>query len=110
MNDKVLFFLPDGTVRAVYDDSLPLAAIGTVTKHRASHVLPCHPIKRAAFRVLRAVFGERGKVADYCRGWKGPWEVRFTETPHLVSFTHKSRRVCIAFEVRTLNERFSQLN
>jgi hypothetical protein len=87
---------------------------------RASHVWPVHPIKRAAFRLLRLCFGERGRVAVWTRSWRGPWQVvlmRNAEcgmrnhtaappaphsaprTPH---FQHPSRRVCLDWERRML--------
>lgn len=84
------------------------AALGFVKRSRASHVWPCHPLKRAIFRILRFIFGERGRIAEWCRGWHGPWEVRFTDRPRVVVFKHPSRRVCIAWEVERLNERLSQ--
>jgi hypothetical protein len=37
-----LLIRPDGTVRAIYDDSIDLGAIGTPTIMRASHVEPDH--------------------------------------------------------------------
>jgi len=78
-------------------------SIGSVTMKRASHVWPCHPVKRTAFRVLRSLFGERGRVAEWCRQWRGPWEVRFATNIHRVVFSHPSRRVCIEWEIDQLN-------
>lgn len=80
---------------------------------RASHIWPVHPVKRAAFRLLRLGFGERGRVATWTRSWRGPWGVRLLNpkpeirnpkeirTPNF-HFTHPSRRVCLAWERRTL--------
>lgn len=108
-----LYITPDGTIRAVGGngvDRLPLDEFGQITRRRASHVWPVHPVKRIAFRILRAVFGERGHIAEWCRHWYGPWEVRFAETPHLVQFTAQSRRVCIEWEISQLNERLAREN
>lgn len=109
MNSE-LHITPDGIVRGVSDPTCDAIAesLGLVARRRASHVWPVHPVKRLAFRVLRACFGERGRVACWCRTWYGPWEVRFAETPHQVEFTAQSRRVCINWEIKTLNERLAR--
>ncbi len=106
---KSLFIAPDGTVRAVACDDLAAIAaeIGTVTTRRASHVLPCHPVKRLAFRLIRFAVGERGHIAEWCRQWRGPWQVRFAESPRIVRFIHAERRQAIAWEIETLNQGFA---
>lgn len=103
-----LIIHPDGRVEAVADDiARSIAAeLGNMTTRRASHVLPAHPIKRAAFRLLRSVFSEQGKVAAWCRNWRGPWQVRFASDPGTVVYSHKSRRVCIDWEVKTITQNF----
>ncbi|TAK93380.1 hypothetical protein EPO05_07175 [Patescibacteria group bacterium] len=103
-----LTIAPDGTIRAVKSDIFPLDEFGQITTRRASHVWPCHSWKRFAFRLLRFLFRERGHVAAWCRHWRGPWEVRFTERPNVVVFTHPSRRVCLDWEIQRLNERLAQ--
>lgn len=104
-----LFIAPDGTVRAVAcaDLAAIAAEIGDVTTRRASHVLPCHPAKRIAFRMIRFAVGERGRVAAWCRTWKGSWGVRFADSPHVVRFTHADRGECIKWEIAELNKNFS---
>lgn len=106
-----LFIAPDGTIRAVACNDLEAIAreVGTVTTRRASHVLPCHPFKRFAFRLIRFAVGERGRLAEWCRQWRGPWQVRFADDPRQVVFTHPSRRECINWEVQTINQGFSAL-
>lgn len=106
MNRTILIH-PDGTLEMLHSDALPLAGLGAGTLRRASHVLPGHPLKRLAFITLRALFGERGRVAGWARRWRGPWEVSWAETPHVVVFTHPSRRVCIEWEIDRLNERLA---
>lgn len=103
----ILHIANDGTIRAVANDDFPFEVLGVVDTRRASHVWPCHPRKRFAFRLLRALFGERGRVASWCRSWRGPWEVRFANNPHRVVFSHPSRRVCIAWEIQHLNKKLS---
>ena len=43
------------------------------TKKRVSHILPENPLKRIVFKVLRKLFGDEGKIADWTRNWKGKW-------------------------------------
>lgn len=83
------------------------AELGRVTKTRASHVLPAHWFKRIAFRMIRAAAGERGRIAEWCRNWRGPWQVRFARDPRAVVFSHPSRRVCIQWEIDQLQRRFA---
>ena len=103
-----IIHLSDGLVQGVGDETLELIA-GTigheVNRRRASHVLPRHPVKRLVFRILRAVFGERGRIATWCRSWNGPWQVSWAHEPHRVVFSHSSRRVCIEWEIEQLNAR-----
>lgn len=108
---KSLFIAPDGTVRAVMCADLAEIAseIGTVETRRASHVLPCHPIKRIAFRLIRLAVGERGRVAEWCRQWRGPWQVRFADDPRRVVFTHASRRHAIEWEIEQLEKQYARL-
>lgn len=111
----VLTFHENGTCEGVSDNTLELIAqsIGELKHRRASHVWPVNPVKRFFFRVLRSLFGERGRIAQWCRNWYGPWEVRFIDPlnprrPGAVVFSHCSRRVCIAWEIEQLNKRFVQ--
>jgi hypothetical protein len=80
---------------------------------RASYIRPCHPVKRIAFRLLRAVFAHHDgrfatAVKEWCRRWRGPWAVSWANQPHRVVFSHPSRRVCIQWEINQLNERLSR--
>lgn len=108
---KTLFISPDGTIRAVACNDLAsiAAEIGTVETRRASHVLPAHPVKRAMFRMIRLAVGERGRVAEWCRGWSGAWQVRFADSPRVVRFTHASRAECIHWEVEQLEAQFENM-
>ena len=99
----IITFHEDGSATTLATDALPLASIGQTTKRRVSHIWPCHPVKRIAFRVLRSLFGERGAVPTWCRSWRGPWEVRFARNIHRVVFSHPSRRVCLAWEINQLD-------
>lgn len=96
---SILEITPDGEIRVLGDAPVEL---GTGTRKRASHVLPCHPVKRVLFVILRLLFGERGRVATFTRSWQGPWQVTLVNHPE--SFTHQSRRVCLLWERERLRE------
>ena len=51
------------------------AEMGEVVTKRASHVEPSEFWLRVAFRLLRIVFGERGRVAEWTRGWRTIWRI-----------------------------------
>jgi hypothetical protein len=98
------------TVDALNEEFLD--ALGYRSKRRASHVWPVHRGKQIMFRLIRALVGERGFIAAWCRSWRGPWEVRFIDPlakgrPGAVVFSHPSRRVCIAWEIKQINERLA---
>ena len=115
MKTTILFVHPGGSIQAVNDAATEaiVGSLGTPLKRRASHVWPVHPVKQCAFRLLRSLFGERGPVAEWCRRWRGPWEVRFVDPVNprrkgAVVFSHKSRRVCIDWEIKELNQRLAK--
>jgi hypothetical protein len=114
MKTTILYVHPGGVIQGVNDDTTETISesIGTPVKRRASHVWPIHPVKRAAFRFLRSLVGERGRIAEWCRRWHGPWEVRFVDPLNhrrigAVVFSHPSRRVCIDWEIKQLNRKLA---
>jgi hypothetical protein len=94
----------DGTATCLATGAIDTAALGSVTRRRASHILPSAPWKRRAFCWLRRRFGDRGRIADWTRTWRGPWEVwlakdeggRQKAEP---DFTHQDRAACLAWEI-----------
>lgn len=56
------------------DPALALPVTGQ-SRRRFSEIVPVNPFKRAWFRVLRLCFGERGRVAEWTRTWRGPWRL-----------------------------------
>ena len=103
---KTLFITEDGTVQT-FDDVPFLSELGSGAPIRASHVLPASRGMRIAFLLLRRVVGERGSIAEWSRGWSGPWTVRWAATPDKVEFEHPSRKVCIQWERMQLNNKLS---
>lgn len=49
--------------------------LGDVVTRRASHVEPATLPKRLFFHLLRAVFGDKGRVSNWTRGWAILWRV-----------------------------------
>ncbi len=86
----------DGQIQVIGDVPLELAQIGECKRERASSIVPVNLWKRAAFILLRAVFGERGRVAEFTRSWTGPWTGWLFSTGE--RFTAQSRRVVLKWE------------
>jgi hypothetical protein len=93
-----IFINRDGNISSIGDipQELEQAVVGTVKRQRASNILPVNRFKRALFLALRAVFGERGKVAEFTRQWQGPWICFLFATGE--TFVAQSRRVCLQWE------------
>jgi len=73
----VLDIAPDGTTQCLWNDSLPLAELGSLDVQRASNV----------------EFNAQSQE----------WEVRLASTPGRVAFSNPSRATCIAWEIDTIN-------
>jgi hypothetical protein len=92
-----------GTITMLPEKELDLRAFCTdLSYRRVSHIWPVHPVKRIAFRLLRALFGERGRVAQWTRQWQGPWQAIIIDTGE--TFVHQSRRVCLDWEHEVINK------
>jgi hypothetical protein len=72
---------------------------------RASHILPWHPVLRVLFIVIRAMFGEYGKMAAFTRTWPCYWQVDLSPVGGpIVPVEWASRQSAIDFEVGWLND------
>lgn len=58
----------------------PIHLAGSITTKRFSEIVPRNPALRLAFRALRKVFGETGKVSDWTRSWHCMWRMTVLET------------------------------
>lgn len=56
------------------DPALAMPVTGQ-TRRRFSAIVPVNPFKRAWFRVLRLCLGERGRMAEWTRTWRGRWRL-----------------------------------
>lgn len=90
-----------GMIRCLHNNALPLHELGTLTTTRLSTITPIGSFKLAAFRLLRWLFGERGRVAEFTRKWKGPWYVEIIATGEWSVFLKRSDAV--AWEIERIN-------
>ena len=60
-----------GTIRALGN---PLDLPGAGKPERYSEIVPVNRPLRIAFRVLRFVFGDKGRVSDFTRSWPCVWQ------------------------------------
>jgi hypothetical protein len=77
MHEHIITFAPDGTVRCLWTETLPLQELGRLDIQRASTV----EFNRATQQ----------------------WEVRLASKPEAVSFSHSSRETCLQWERNTIN-------
>ena len=65
----------DGKI-TVFHDSKYAKKIKHIEKiERVSHIVPANPILRIIFKLLRKLFGDEGKIADWTRTWKCKWKI-----------------------------------
>ena len=99
MQELIVNINDDGVISYIKDPKAP-AFEGSHSQRRASNVLPHNPIKRIAFKALRLVFGNRGRVSDWTRTWTGENIVNIVGGPTLGPFG--SRREALDYEVQYL--------
>ena len=81
--------------------------MGDSVTRRASHVYPVNFVKRGAFKALRFVFGDEGRVAEWTRGWHGWWMVDTTPTAGVVlPLRYNSHALAVKAEIEFLNDYF----
>jgi len=51
-------------------------------RQRFSEIVPSNPMPRLWFRILRFVFGESGRVAEWTRSWLVSWRGEILQGPH----------------------------
>lgn len=80
--------------------------LGGGVKRRLSHIEPTPPLRRWFFRFLRRRFGDEGRVSDWTRRWRGPWQIDFAPSGG-AKFTRDdeerpflTRDAAVAFEER----------
>ena len=102
---QVITINADGTLSYVGVDTELEASASSLTRRRASRVLPTSSVKRLAFRALRWAFCDSSAAAAWTRVWRGPWvvDLSLSNGPQLGPFA--SRADAINAEVCWLRER-----
>ena len=70
-----------------------------VSRTRVSHIYPKRTVLRMAFRFLRWLGGDDGRLAHWTRRWPCVWTVRWVEAPDHVVFESRRRDECMKWEV-----------
>lgn len=65
----------DGTIEWLVPPPFPVPVVNQ-TKQRFSEIVPTDPLRCLAFRILRKLFGETGRVSDWTRSWRCLWTGR----------------------------------
>jgi hypothetical protein len=69
---------------------------GSFKEVRLTRIVPVKRVKRWAFEAARSV-GDTGKIADWTRRWRGPWQVVRMESGEVLH-SALTRSACLAFE------------
>jgi hypothetical protein len=82
-----------------------------VATRRASHIEPLYPVSRVLFHLLRKLFGETGRVAEWTRHWDVLWRVNLKPSggPILPYYFH-DRQKAIAAEIAWINDNFESVS
>jgi len=107
--DSLLFSIDESTGNVLFlvdKDTMPfIDETSTVT--RASNVEPVFLPLRLAYRLLRLVFGDTGRVSDWTRKWACFWRINLEPVNGpIVPITFADRQSAIAFEIEWLSEHF----
>lgn len=62
----------DGFIEFLSQPPIPLK-LEKQTRVRYSEIVPLNPWLCILFRILRFLFGEKGRVSDWTRGWRVTW-------------------------------------
>jgi len=107
MHNLTIKLTPDGTATAVYHptavpDAITQGIGSVVADARGGYCLPASPLKRAAFVVLRALFGGKGRIAAWTREWRGNWIVKVAATGQVLPGRFHSHAEAVKAEVAWL--------
>lgn len=100
MKTTTVTVLPNGDVQFIGEDIFDLP-LGKIRRRRLSTIQPNVVWRKAAFLLLRTVFGDRGRVAAFTRKWNCEWEVRLIGRPG--TFRSMDRSACVAWEMEAFN-------
>jgi len=105
---EVRIIINNGKIEIFEDEfkNSPLKSIfensNVIEKKRVSHIYPQNFILRTIFKMLRKLFGDNGKVADWTRSWKCKWQVEIlpneNKSKKKIFKGFKDRKIAIDFE------------
>src|SRR5689334_22633966 len=95
MKNHVLFVRSDEVI-TIGDMPSDICKDGVIVRRRASHIYPELLLHYAAFWLLRALFGENGRVAAWTRTWRCNWVGVINATGQ--TMRHRSRRIIVDWE------------
>lgn len=88
----------NGKVHGLYEDLKEIfdeSSFKVIEKKRFSHIVPENIVKRVFFKILRRLFSDEGKVAQWTRNWKCSWIVTVGNEKY---GPFKTRKEAIEFE------------
>lgn len=91
----------NGMLRCLRNDAVPMHELGKVTTTRLSHIVPLWEPARSLFKLLRLIFGDRGKVAAWTRTWRCWWKVTIISTGRWNIF--RDRADAVKWEIERVN-------
>jgi len=104
---EVRIIINNGKIEIFEDEfkNSPLKSIfessNIIERKRVSHIYPQNIILRTIFKVLRKLFGDNGKIADWTRNWKCKWQVEILDenkSKKKIFKGFKDRKTAIDFE------------
>jgi hypothetical protein len=102
MKTEIITISKDGkSVEFIEGTSSLNLPLGNGRRIRLSHIRPEKFWKKAAFVLLRKVFGDRGNIAFWTRKWSGPWRATIISTGQAEVF--ETREEAIIWELDQLN-------
>jgi len=105
MHDVAFTVGEDGEIAFVYHPNDThskriMALLGSICRdQRAGYVWPLSPSLRTAFRLLRKVFGGRGRIAAWTRTWVCAWGVWDAETMDRLPGIYSTHNTALEAEV-----------
>lgn len=81
MKHTIIISKKDGSLQWLGDPPFNLP-VTEVTRRRYSEIVPLDPLLCLWFRILRRLFGEKGRVAAWTRRWLCVWRGVILLGPH----------------------------
>jgi len=73
--------------------------VETIETKRVSHIYPKKFFQRIVFKVLRKIFGDNGKVAEWTRNWKCEWIVYIPSVGYFGPYKDRKKAIKVEKEL-----------